>query len=374
MPSLGLNQASLPTWVFAAAYLTIAPALTLGYKYCFSFLGGQGFHYPMTTVLALLVMEYSIAAILTARQRRHNYAGIPQEITSETADRKIYGFPADSVAAAIVGVCLSAEIAFSNMSLLTLSVSFHTMLKASTPCYVLLFSTLLGIEAPSGRLALVVAVIALGVALSSFGEINFAMTGFVFINLASAAGGLRWSISHRYLHGTPSEDGPLDLLYRSLPWAVAVLPPFCAYFEAGPMVAQVAAASSSLALLVEVFGLVLAFASGGFAMILVELRLVDRLSALTFAVLAIFKEILVVLLSVAIYHESLTPLNGAGFAVTLGGILSFRALRVAAAADDPPAVGSPLSAVERICAGGGSPEGIAGAVKTSPGAFSGLLA
>ena len=57
----------------------------------------------------------------------------------------------------------------------------------------------------------------------------------------------------------------------------------------------------------------IAFAIAGFCLVLVELKLVKRLSSLVFAVLAILKELVVILLSVLIYKDTLSSLNIIGF-------------------------------------------------------------
>jgi hypothetical protein len=101
--------------------------------------------------------------------------------------------------AAPVGLLLAAEVGLSNLSLLTLSVAFHTMAKASTPAFVLLFSTIFGLERPNWKLAMSVVLVIGGIVLCSFGEVSFALSGFLLVVSASAAGGLRWVLSHSYL-------------------------------------------------------------------------------------------------------------------------------------------------------------------------------
>ena len=52
----------------------------------------------------------------------------------------------------VVGVSSGLEISMSNLSLLTLSVAFHTMAKSSAPAFVLLFALLFGLEKFKWRL------------------------------------------------------------------------------------------------------------------------------------------------------------------------------------------------------------------------------
>ena len=328
---------AVPTFALVVIYLVLAPALTLGFKFLFS---TMKFHYPMSTVLCLLSIEWGLAAAI---RRASLVSGQYQGLSSVELGGGAAPAPGSGsvdpgrenlvlgrvhrhhVYAVVVGGCLSAEIACSNLSLLTLSVSFHTMLKASTPAFVLLFSTLLGLEAVNLKLALAVGVIVLGAALASFGEVQFALSGFVYITAASAAGGLRWSLSYLFLRTVSSS--PLELLYLSLPWAIVILPPFCLVFEAREMEDQLAALDQTSVSVLELLVLLLAFAVAGFAIVFVELSLVERMSSVTFAVLSAGKESLVVFLGIALNHDVLTPLNGIGFALTLCGIVAFKSVR-----------------------------------------------
>ena len=70
---------------------------------------------------------------------------------------------------------------------------------ASTPAFVLLFSTIFGLERPNWKLAMSVVLVIGGIVLCSFGEVSFALSGFLLVVSASAAGGLRWVLSHSYL-------------------------------------------------------------------------------------------------------------------------------------------------------------------------------
>ena len=58
----------------------------------------------------------------------------------------------------------------------------------------------------------------------------------------------------------------------------------------------------------------------GFVLVSLELKLVQLTSSLTFAVLAVVKEVLLVLLSVSVMGEELTVRCVCGFAITLLGV------------------------------------------------------
>eukprot|EP00750_Incisomonas_marina_P028329 INCI6652.1.p1 GENE.INCI6652.1~~INCI6652.1.p1 ORF type:complete len:476 (-),score=83.91 INCI6652.1:567-1994(-) len=69
-----------------------------------------------------------------------------------------------------VGVMAAIEVATSNVSLLYLDVSYHIMLRAAIPVFVVLWAFVLRLEEPNLRLLLVVVFICGGVVVLSYGE------------------------------------------------------------------------------------------------------------------------------------------------------------------------------------------------------------
>lgn len=99
----------VPTVSFVLFYLVCSPALTLGFNFLFSNLD---FRFPLSTVNLLLLFEWFIAAIVR-----------PFVVNEDERDRMSQSEGGSlflKYSAIIVGLCLAAELAFSNMSLLTL--------------------------------------------------------------------------------------------------------------------------------------------------------------------------------------------------------------------------------------------------------------
>uniref|UniRef100_A0A7S0JD55 Sugar phosphate transporter domain-containing protein n=1 Tax=Calcidiscus leptoporus TaxID=127549 RepID=A0A7S0JD55_9EUKA len=69
-----------------------------------------------------------------------------------------------------LGVTTAGDIAFSNMSLLYITVTYYTIFKSSVPLWILLFSTCLGLQRCRIELLLVVLCIAAGIALASVND------------------------------------------------------------------------------------------------------------------------------------------------------------------------------------------------------------
>ena len=92
------------------------------------------------------------------------------------------------------GMITSGDVGLSNLSLVTISISFYTMVKASTPIFVLGWAYLFGIERITWPLIGVIVVIALGEFLTVAGEVEFDMKGFILCLSASMLSGARWTL------------------------------------------------------------------------------------------------------------------------------------------------------------------------------------
>jgi solute carrier family 35 protein C2 len=220
------------------------------------------------------------------------------------------------------GVATGLDIGLSNTSLAFVSLSFYTMLKSTTPLFLLLFAILMGIERMSWRLAGVVSVISLGLFLLVEGETEFNLAGFFMVISASALAGLRWAITQVLLQGdahSASRGGAIEiiealspvmgitLLVTSLcvekPWRLAGTPFFSSW------------AHSSI-----VFGVALADALIALCMVYAEFTLIANTSALTFMVAGTFKEVVTIGAAVLFLGEEFTPINGLGLLTLICGV------------------------------------------------------
>lgn len=79
-----------------------------------------------------------------------------------------------------IGLLYSGSLVCSNLVYLWLSVPFIQMLKSASPVVVLFFSWLWGLADPTTSTLINIFVIVIGVAVASFGEIEFSWIGFMF--------------------------------------------------------------------------------------------------------------------------------------------------------------------------------------------------
>lgn len=92
------------------------------------------------------------------------------------------------------GLVTSGDVGLSNLSLVSISITFYTMVKASSPIFVLCWAYLFGIIRITWSLIGVVFVIAVGEFLTVAGEVEFKFTGFVLCLMATILSGARWTL------------------------------------------------------------------------------------------------------------------------------------------------------------------------------------
>lgn len=184
-----LPPTAAPVAAMVLGFWVLAVTITLYNKWVFSTFG---FHFPCTYIIGTLSVNWLLSALL----RRH-LLSLPGAVPAAPPPRR---------KVVTMGACTAFEIGASNLSLLTLSVSFHTMVKSSTPLFVLITAIALGLERPTRVLLTAMGLVTLGVMLCSYGEVRFNWVGFMYILTASMAGGLRWSLAQLLMQ----EEAPAD--------------------------------------------------------------------------------------------------------------------------------------------------------------------
>lgn len=212
-----------------------------------------------------------------------------------------------------IGALFSASLVTSNMAYLTLNVSFIQMLKAFTPVAVLLISFSFGLKQLSGTLTLIVLMISSGVALASYGELEFELTGFVYQVLAIAFESTRLVMVQVLLQGLKMD--PLVSLYYFSPVCATLnlcllpftegLAPFRQLANLGPVV-------------------LLSNAGVAFGLNVASVFLIGAASSLTLTLSGVLKDILLILGSMFILGSRVTGLQFVGYGIALTGLVLFK--------------------------------------------------
>ncbi|KAI0322854.1 triose-phosphate transporter family-domain-containing protein [Amylostereum chailletii] len=212
-----------------------------------------------------------------------------------------------------IGLLFSASLILSNSAYLYLSVSYIQMLKAFTPVSILLISWAFRLQEPNRKLAVIVFMISSGVALASHGELRFNLVGFIFQAAAVAFEASRLVMIQILLHGLKM-DPIVSLHYYAPVCAVinlAVLPfteglaPFYEVMRVGPLI-------------------LLSNAFIAFLLNIAAVFLVGVGSGLILTLAGVFKDILLITGSVALFGSLITPMQVFGYSIALGGLILFK--------------------------------------------------
>ncbi|KAF9088528.1 Triose-phosphate Transporter [Mortierella sp. GBA35] len=226
-------------------------------------------------------------------------------------------------------VAAALEICMANASLMYITLSFYTMIKSSTPIWVLMFAFFFRLEKPRLSLILIIGVIVIGVVLTVAGETQFDMTGFVLVLLAAVMSGLRWSLTQMLLQKDQlGMDNPVATLYYISPIMFVLMSMLSLVIE-DPFVEF---ASSAFFQDFRTGAITMVMAGGGgllaFAMTVAEFKLIKNTGTVTLSVAGISKEIVVISLSILIFGDRLTFVNLLGLLVSIGGIMAYNYVKI----------------------------------------------
>ncbi|KAG6811028.1 hypothetical protein H0H92_009298 [Tricholoma furcatifolium] len=212
-----------------------------------------------------------------------------------------------------IGILFSGSLVLSNTAYLYLSVSYIQMLKAFVPVAILLITWLFRIQEPNRKLAMIVLMISSGVALASHGELHFHLGGFMIQASAVVFEAARLVLIQILLHNLKMD--PLVSLHYYAPVCAVInlcilpftegLAPFRDLLTIGPLILITNAAVAFLLNVAAVF-------------------LVGVGSGLVLTLAGVFKDILLVTGSVALFGSTITPLQVFGYSIALGGLVLFK--------------------------------------------------
>ena len=143
-----------------------------------------GFDFPLIISASHMIIKYALSylSICYTTFGSNNAPNVPKQV---------WWF-----SAVPIGVATALDVGASNASLMYLSVTFYTVVKSTNLIFTLLFSILYGLQKPSLMLFTSVAIISIGVGLSSSWDSQFNSIGFALVLGSSAIGGFRWSLTN----------------------------------------------------------------------------------------------------------------------------------------------------------------------------------
>lgn len=221
------------------------------------------------------------------------------------------------------GLVTAMDVGLSNLSMVTLDLTFYTMVKSSTPIFVLTWAFLLKIEPVTLRLIGVILIIAVGEFVTVVGQVDFVLSGFLLCLSASILSGLRWTLLQRLLQtiSPPLESTivTMKIMAPSMFWSMLVISMILERpwkklsewdNERNPLV------------FLMVFGLL----GGIFAisMILCEFFLILRASAIVLMIGGVIKELTTIFIGVTLFKDRLNPRKVVGVAIVFIGVICYK--------------------------------------------------
>ncbi|CAG8593899.1 9395_t:CDS:2 [Ambispora gerdemannii] len=315
-------QTVLTNLTYIAIWYFFSTALSFYNKYL---MGKNKFDLSLPILVSALhaAMHFAITSVLMRGTCPAVYRKSSTENSKPLVSRQSY-------MSRVVPTAIAAalEICMSNASLVFITLSFYTMVKSSSPIWVLVFSFIFGLEQPRLLLVAIISIISLGVVLTVAGETKFDLTGFTLVLGSAIISGLRWSITQMLLQKEEGINNPIATLYYLSPIMCSLMIVLSLIFE-NPFARiansehfrDVATASRTLALML----------SGGllaFCMTIAEFALIKNTSTVTLSVAGISKELLIIGLSVLINHDKLTNINLLGLIISIFGIAAYNYYKI----------------------------------------------
>jgi len=214
-----------------------------------------------------------------------------------------------------IGLLFSGSLILSNTAYLYLSVPYIQMLKAFTPVAILLISWTFRIQEPNRKLAVIVFMISLGVALTSQGELQFNMVGFLIQAAAVAFEASRLVLIQILLHSMKMD--PLVSLHYYAPVCALINLCFLPFTEGlAPFYALMNGQVGVMVLLSN--------ASVAFLLNVAAVFLVGVGSGLVLTLAGVLKDILLITGSCLIFGSKVSHLQVFGYSIALGGLILFK--------------------------------------------------
>jgi len=213
----------------------------------------------------------------------------------------------------------STALAFGNTAYLYISVAYIQMVKNTTSAFVFMFSIMLGLEKGTFSNTFAVITVVVGLLLTTVGELDFSLLGFVFQMAGTLSDSLRLSMTKVVMSSNYAVRlDPMSTLYYSSPTMLVILsvPMYLVdypslNFEKVWSMKFVLLANSLLA----------------FALNMTSMFFMKRCGATTYALTGVLKDVVLILLCCALFGHPLTVTQLMGFCISMAGFQVYNNLK-----------------------------------------------
>jgi len=222
------------------------------------------------------------------------------------------------------GLVTALDVGLSNLALVRITLSFYTMIKSSTPVFVLGWAYIFKIERITLPLVGVILIIAAGELLTVYGEVDFDRTGFILCLLASVLSGLRWTLVQTLLQNL---NPPLESTIVTMK---VLAPSMFSFMLLLSMIIERPWNKLGVESEHEIPDMTILVVLGplggcvAVAMILCEFSLILRASAIILMIGGVIKELVTITIGVTFFKDKLNALNSVGVFIVFCGVASYK--------------------------------------------------
>lgn len=307
--ALGLSSHQCSSVITSYAYTLLWIALsTVVIIYNKWILTIVGFDFPIS--LTMWHMAFcSVASFVLVRLKLVETVNIPTKLYLRTA--------------VPIALLFSGTLWMGNAAYLTLSVSFIQMIKALMPAATYTCSVVYGIEKRTTENICIMLVISFGVALASYGELNFVLVGVLYqlgaiFTESNRIVLLQILLQNNGIKFNPVQSmyyiSPLCFLFLSIPWAVLEKP-------------RLQESRFLVTMEEDSYGMFMGNAITAFALNVAVFLLIGQTSALAMNIAGVVKDWLLIWISYSFFKAPITPLNIIGYAIAFLAVCYFNYLK-----------------------------------------------
>lgn len=221
----------------------------------------------------------------------------------------------------ILPICLlqGSALAFGNTAYLYISVAYIQMIKNTTSAFVFFCCLTLGLEKGTFSNTLAVTMVVAGLLLTTVGEMDFSLLGFLFQIAGTMSDSLRLALTKIVLSsGHAVRLDPMSALYYSSPTVMLILtiPMYLVDFR-----------HMTVAKVWEMKFVLLTNALLAFGLNMTSMFFMKRCGATTYALTGVVKDVGLILVCVALFRHPMTRLQLLGFVISLAGFQLYNNLK-----------------------------------------------
>lgn len=226
------------------------------------------------------------------------------------------------------GLVTALDVGLSNLSLVRITITFFTMIKSSSPIWVILSAFLFGLEKITCSLLTVGGLIVIGELLTAFGEVDFDLIGFFLCLTAAVCSGIRWTLVQFKLNTLdPPLKGSVGVMRVLSPAMFGFMVILSAAIERpwtklGPENGDY---FSTFENGLKTISLGLTGAVIAIAMVLCEFWLILKSNAIVLMIGGVIKELITILVGVTLFGDDLNLINITGIVVVFLGVFLYKA-------------------------------------------------